>query len=94
VFFLDPSFRWDDNGAKDRTLPPGDDVGRMAKQTSSGCDRVSQGREQDLTGKIRPKKVPSGTEDMPLGMKDLNCGRWTVKTGHWFIVLSNVFLLS
>jgi len=28
----------------------------MAKQTSSGCDRVSQGREQDLTGKIGKKK--------------------------------------
>ncbi len=34
-----------------------DDVGRMAKQTPAGCDRVSQGREQDLTGKNGKKRI-------------------------------------
>jgi hypothetical protein len=34
-----------------RVCDAADDDGRMAKPTSAGCDRVPQGREQDLTGK-------------------------------------------
>ena len=40
------------NKHADSTLDDADDdAGRMAKQASAGCDRIPQGREQDLTGK-------------------------------------------